>query len=456
MSDEVFSRIDASSHKYLEDLKEFLRIPSISALSDYKAEVARCAQWLKEHMITIGLQNAEVIPTSGHPVVYGEWMGSDSGRTILVYGHYDVQPPDPLDLWQTPPFEPSVREGRIYARGAVDDKGQVMMHLKAVQSLLEEYGKLPVNLKFIIEGEEEIGSPSLDEFLVQNKDRLSSEAVVISDTGWIAPGVPSITYALRGLSYIQVDVYGPKSDLHSGSYGGAVMNPAEAIARIIASLKDDKGRIKVDGFYDKVVELTSQEREEFSKLPFDEESFRQALGVDQLYGEEGYSTLERLWARPTLDVNGIWGGFTGEGSKTVIPAKAHAKISCRLVPDQDPEEISNLLERYIRKITPPGVRVEIQRMHGGKPAIVPIDHPINQAAARALEKAFGKKAVFIRAGGTIPVVASLKEILGLPSILMGMGLPDENAHAPNEWFLLDNFYGGIKSVAALWLDLGAA
>lgn len=454
---DVVEMIDRNSERYLEELKELLRIPSISALSEHKADMRRCAEWLVRQMGAAGLQRAEVMETAGHPVVYGDWTRGMPGRqTVLVYGHYDVQPVDPVDLWHSPPFEPEVRDGKLYARGSADDKGQMYMHLKAVEALLAGRGDLPVDLKILVEGEEEIGSDHLDEFIAAHRDLLSCDLAVISDTSMFAHGLPSITYGLRGLAYIQVNVYGPSSDLHSGSFGGTVMNPAEAVAHIIARLKDDRGRILVPGFYDRVVALTDQERQQFRKLPFDEQQYIRSLGVPELYGEEGYTTLERVWARPTLEVNGIWGGFTGEGSKTVLPAEAHAKISCRLAPDQDPDEITDLLARHIEDLCPPGVRAEVRRMHGGKPALVPLDHPAMAAASRALERGFGKKPVFIREGGSIPVVATFAETLGVPTVLMGVGLPDENAHAPNEWLLLENYYGGIKSVAALWEELGKA
>ncbi len=453
-ADAVMTAVDNNRERYLQELHEFLRIPSISALSAHQADMVTCASWIRDKMLAIGLQRAEVMETGGHPVVYGEWQHPEPGRpTVLVYGHYDVQPVDPVELWDSRPFEPDVRDGRLYARGAADDKGQFHMHLAAVHALLSETGELPVNLKLLIEGEEEIGSDHLDEFIEANREMLACEVAVISDTSFFAHGLPSITYGLRGMAYMQLDVVGPSSDLHSGSFGGSVMNPAEAVARIIASLKDDRGRILVPGFYDKVRELTEREREEFRQLPFNEEEHARNLGVSELYGEEGFSTLERVWARPTLEVNGIWGGFTGEGSKTVLPAEAHAKISCRLAPDQDPGEIYDLVESYVQEVCPPGVRMRVQRMHGGRPALVPLDHPAMRAASRAVERGFGREPVFIREGGSIPVVATFAELLGAPTVLMGVGLPDENAHAPNEWLLLDNYYGGIKSAVALLQEL---
>ncbi len=451
----LMSLIDREQERHVAELGQLLRIPSIGALSEHREDVRACAQWLRDHMLSIGLQKAEVRDTPGRPIVYGEWVHPEPGRpTVLVYGHYDVQPVDPLELWHSPPFEPHVRDGRLYARGSADDKGQLFMHLKAVEAHLKARGDLPVSVKFLIEGEEETGSEHLDAFIEEHKELLACDVAVISDTSWYAHGVPSITYGLRGMAYLQLDVYGPSSDLHSGSFGGSIMNPAEAVARLIAGLKDNRGHILVPGFYDRVLPLSERERVEFRQLPFDEQEHMRNLGVPEGYGEEGYTTLERVWARPTLEVNGIWGGFSGEGSKTVLPAEAHAKISCRLVPNQDPEEVYGLIESYVRRISPPGVRVEVRRMHGGRPALVPLDHPAMGAASRAVERGFGKAPVFIREGGSIPVVASFAEILGVPTVLMGVGLPDENAHAPNEWLLLENYHGGIRSAAALLEELG--
>lgn len=457
MPDDAFiTEINDNQIRYLDELKEFLRFQSISALSDHKGDMQKCAEWLRAQLESLNMRNVREYPTGDHPVVYGEWTKNEPRRkTVLIYGHYDVQPVDPLVLWNSPPFEPEVRDGKLYARGAADDKGQVYMHVKALDSMLATYGDLPVNVKLLIEGEEEIGSENLDRFIEEHKGLLACDVAVISDSSMFAPGVPSITYGLRGMTYLQIDVYGANSDLHSGSYGGAVRNPAETLARIIAGLKDDHGRITVPGFYDKVEPLRDSERGMWQKLPFDEAEYARELGVTDLYGEEGFSTLERVWARPTLEVNGIWGGFTGEGSKTVLPAEAHAKISCRLAPNQDPYEIADLLEDYVPKIAPSGVRVAVQKMHYGNPALVPMDDPVMEAASRAMERGFGKRPVFIREGGSIPVVATFDSVLGVPTILMGIGLPGENAHAPNEWLLLENFYGGIKSSAALLQELSA-
>jgi acetylornithine deacetylase/succinyl-diaminopimelate desuccinylase-like protein len=405
-------------------------------------------------MRRIGLQNVELIPTAGYPVVYGDWTGAPGAPTILFYGHYDVQPVDPVELWESPPFEATVRDGEIYARGSADDKGQVFMHFKAVEAHLKQNGRLPVNIKFILEGEEEVGSENLDDFVRANKDRLAADVVVISDSPMFDRGIPSICYGLRGLAYFQIDLRGTKSDLHSGSFGGAVANPAFVLAQILAQLKDRGGRIKIPGFYDDVRPLSDAEREEFKKLPFNETKYRKDLGAPKLFGESGYTTLERIWGRPTAEVNGILSGFTGEGAKTVIPAVAMAKVSMRLVPDQDPDRIAKQFEDYIRKIAPKTVEVKVTRMHGGKPWMTSFDNPFVQAAGRAIEKGFGKAPVFTREGGSIPVVSTFQEELGLPSVLFGVGLPDENAHAPNEKLDVSNFHNGIIASAFLYEEIG--
>lgn len=448
--------IAANEGRFLDELKEFLRIPSISALPEHRGDMIRCANFAADQMRTIGLRGVQVMPTSGHPVVYGEWLDAPGRPTVLVYGHYDVQPVDPLDLWTSPPFDPQVRGDELYARGSADDKGQVLMHWKAIEAHMHANGRLPVNLKMLIEGEEEIGSEHLDPFILANRDLLASDVAVISDSSWFDRGLPSICYGLRGLTYLQVDIKGPDSDLHSGSFGGAIANPIQVLAEIIAGLKDGHGRVNVPGFYDQVRALTPEEQRQFAGLPFDEERYRRELGVQALHGEQGYTTLERVWARPTLEMNGIWGGFTGEGAKTVLPSRASAKLSCRLVPDQDPEEIADLVEARLRQLCPPTVEMEIGRFHTGKPALTPLDHPAVQAATRALERAFQKAPAFIRAGGSIPVVASLQDMLGLPVVLMGMGLPDDRAHAPDERLDLGNFFGGIRAAAFLWEELAGS
>jgi acetylornithine deacetylase/succinyl-diaminopimelate desuccinylase-like protein len=446
----------AARQRHLEWLKHYVRIPSISSSPEHRAEVRRCGQWTVAEMERIGLTNGQLLETGGHPVAYAEWLRAPGAPTILVYGHYDVQPVDPLNLWDTPPFEPTEHDGELYGRGSVDDKGQVLMHWAAIEALLQTEGRLPVNLKFLVEGEEEIGSPNLDAFIASHLDLLRADVAVISDTAMYGHGIPSLCYGLRGLAYLQLDVRGPNSDLHSGSFGGAVANPANALAWILARVKSEDGVIRIPGFYDDVRPLTDTERAELAKLPFDEPAYRAAIDVDALSGEPGHSLLERLWARPTLDVNGLWGGFQGEGSKTIIPAEAHAKVSCRLVPDQDPDRIASLFTDYVRSIAPAGVRVSVQNLHGGRPSITPIDHPATRAAQRALERAFQKDVVFMREGGSIPVVATFDSLLHVPTVLLGVGLPDEHAHAPNERLNLDNFYRGILAAAYLWQELAAA
>jgi len=439
----------------VEQLKTYLAIPSISALPAHAADVRAGAEWTAAEMTRIGLKNVCLEDTPGHPVVYGEWLGAEGAPTILFYGHYDVQPVDPVGLWTSPPFEATVRDGEIYARGAADDKGQVFMHFKAVEAHLTQHGRLPVNMKFLIEGEEEVGSAHLDEFVRSHKERLTADVVVISDSPMFDRGVPSICYGLRGLAYFQIDLRGTRSDLHSGSFGGAVANPAMVLAQILAQMKDRGGRIKVPGFYDDVVDLRDEERAEFARLPFNERKYRQELGAPRLFGESGYTTLERVWARPTFEVNGLLSGFTGDGAKTVIPAVAMAKVSMRLVPNQDPKTIGDLFEAYIRKVAPKTVELTTTRMHGGKPWMTDFDNPFVQAAGRAIEHGFGQRPVFNREGGSIPVVATFQEELGLPAVLFGVGLPDENAHAPDERLDLGNFHNGIIASAYLYAEIGA-
>ena len=443
----VLHYIHRNRDRYIAELKEFLTIPSISNNAENRADMERCAEFLRDQLETIGMQRAAVFPTQGHPIVYGEWLGAPGRPTVLFYGHYDVQPVDPLDLWISGPFEPTVRDGEIYARGAIDDKGQVWMNLKAAEAHLQDQGTLPVNLKLLLEGEEEVGSANLDTFIQSHQELLKADVALISDTPMFDRGIPSICYGLRGLAYFQLDLKGSSQDLHSGSFGGTVINPNFALAQIISSLKDSEGRILIPGFYDDVAPMSDREKEELSRLPFDQERFRAEVGAPELFGEKGYGTLERIWSRPTLEVNGLCGGFTGEGAKTVIPATAMAKISMRLAPDQDPDRIAHLFERHLKTITPDSVELTLTRMHGGKPWLTPIDHPAIRAASRAFEKGFGASPVFVREGGTIPVVTTLAETLGLSTVLMGVGLPDENAHAPNERMDLGNYQNGIVSVA---------
>jgi acetylornithine deacetylase/succinyl-diaminopimelate desuccinylase-like protein len=449
----VIDFINTNRDRYVGELKDYLAIPSISALPQHQADVRRCAEWTAEELRRIGLQNVKLVETPGHPVVYGDWLGAAGAPTMLFYGHYDVQPVDPVDLWESPPFEATVRDGEIYARGSADDKGQIFMHFKAIEAHLRQTGRLPINIKVVLEGEEEVGSEHLDDFIRAHKDELSANVVVISDSPMFDRGVPSICYGLRGLAYFQIDVRGASSDLHSGSFGGAVANPALVLAQILAQAKDKGGRIKIPGFYDDVRELAPAEREEFAKLPFNEKKYRRELGAPKLFGESGYTTLERVWGRPTFEVNGLLSGFIGEGAKTVIPAVSMAKISMRLVPDQDPKKIGDLFEAWIGKTAPKTVEVKLTRMHGGKPWMTSFDNPFVQAAARAIEKGFGARPVFNREGGSIPVVSTFQEVLGLPTVLFGVGLPDENAHAPNEKLDLSNFHNGVIASAYLYDEL---
>lgn len=452
--EKIISYINDNKDKYIEELKEFLKIPSISTNSENKNDVRKCAEYVKNELNSIGLENVRIYETPGHPIVYGEWIKAGADKpTVLIYGHYDVQPVDPLNLWTDPPFTPTVRGENIYARGSADDKGQVFIHMKSIQAHMVNNKSLPVNIKFLIEGEEEIGSENLDSFIENNKDLLKCDYVIVSDTAMFDKDVPSICYGLRGLAYMQVDVTGPNRDLHSGSFGGAVDNPINALARIICKLKDEKGKVLIDGFYDDVLELTEIERNEYTKLPFDEEKYKKGLEIDELFGEEGYTTLERASARPTLDCNGIWGGFQGEGAKTVLPSKAGAKISMRLVPNQEPEKIEKLFTDYVKKITPNTVKVKVTSLHGGKGAITPIDSPAMDAAIEAMKLGFGKAPVFMREGGSIPVVNTFQRLLNAPTVLLGFGLPDENAHSPDEHLNLNNFHRGILSISHYFTEL---
>ena len=451
--DKIVDFINVNRDRYVEELTQYLAIPSISALPQHAEDVKRCAEWTADEMRRIGLQNVRLEETPGHPIVYGEWLGAEGAPTILFYGHYDVQPVDPLNLWTSPPFEATVRDGEIYARGSADDKGQVFMHFKAVEAHMKQHGNLPVNMKFLIEGEEEVGSANLDNFINAHKELLKADVVVISDSPMFDRGIPSICYGLRGLTYFQIDLRGTKSDLHSGSFGGAVANPAMVLAQVLAQMKDKGGRIKIPNFYDDVVPLKDEERQEFGRLPFNERKYRQDLGAPKLAGESGYTTLERIWGRPTFEVNGLLAGFTGEGAKTVIPAVAMAKVSMRLVPNQDPKKIGDLFEAYVKKVAPKTVELKVTRMHGGKPWMTAFDNPFVQAAGRAIEQGFGQRPVFNREGGSIPVVATFQEELGLPCVLFGVGLPDENAHAPDEKLDLGNFHGGIIASAYLYDEL---
>jgi acetylornithine deacetylase/succinyl-diaminopimelate desuccinylase-like protein len=452
--DNVIDFINVNRERYLDELKALLAIPSISALPEHGGDVRRCAEWCADELRRVGVQNVQMFETPGNPVVYGEYLGAEGAPTILFYGHYDVQPVDPVNLWQSPPFEATVRDGEIYARGAADDKGQIFMHLKAIEAHMKQNGRLPVNMKIIFEGEEEVGSVNLDEFVRSHKDLLKSDVVVISDSAMFARGVPSICYALRGLVYFQIDLRGSSTDLHSGVFGGALANPGFVLAQMIAQMKDRSGHIKIPGFYDDVLPVQDEERQAWATLPFNEKQYRKTFGVPKLHGEPGYTTLERVWARPTLEVNGLLSGFTGEGAKTVLPATAMAKLSMRLVPNQHPDRIASLFEEYVRRIAPKTVELTITRMHGGKPWMASFDNKYIQAAGRAIEKGFGRVPVFTREGGSIPVVATFQEELGLPSVLFGVGLPDENAHAPNEKLDVGNFHNGIIASAVLYEEIG--
>ncbi len=454
--DKVIDYINVNRERYLEELKALLAIPSISALPAHAGDVKRCAEWCADEMRRIGLENVRLIETPGNPVVYGDWLGAPGAPTMLFYGHYDVQPVDPLDLWESPPFEATVRDGEIYARGSADDKGQVFMHFKAIEAHLKQQGRLPVNIKVILEGEEEVGSVNLDQFVSAHKADLGADVVVISDSPMFARGIPSICYGLRGLVYFQIDLRGSRTDLHSGSFGGAVANPALVLSQILAQMKDRGGRIKIPGFYDDVVPLKEEERQAWASLPFNEKQYKKDFGIPKVQGETGYTTLERTWARPTFEVNGLLSGFTGEGAKTVLPAVAMAKVSMRLVPNQDPDKIAKLFEDYVVDVAPKTVDVKVTRMHGGKPWMTSYNNPYVQAAGRAIEKGFGQKPVYTREGGSIPVVSTFQEELGLPSVLFGVGLPDENAHAPNEKLDVGNFHNGIIASAILYDELSKA
>jgi len=437
-----------------QELFDLLRIPSVSARSEHDADTARAAEWIAESLRNAGLTST-VHRTPGHPVVIGEYRNAPAGApTILVYGHYDVQPAEPLELWTSPAFEPTIRDGRVYARGSVDDKGQLFLHIKALEAHIAVRGALPVNVIVLAEGEEEVGSEHLAPFIEQHAELLRCDGVVISDSSMFAPGLPSVLSSLRGLAYFQIDVQGPAQDLHSGSYGGAVVNPAMALARILATLHDDAGRIAIAGFYDAVQEWPAHVREQMRTLPFVEEDFRAETGAPALGGERGYSVLERLWTRPTCEVNGLLSGYTGEGAKTVLPAKAMAKVSCRLVPDQDPRDIEALMQAHVERVAPPGVTVTVTHLHGGRPWRAELGGPLFDAARRALAAAFGREPVITGEGGSIPVVGDFERILGAPVLLVGFGLPGENAHAPDEWMSLENFTLGTRAIAVLWEELG--
>lgn len=437
--------VEQNKQRFLDELFELLRFPSVSADPKYAGDVKKTAAYVAEKLKEAGADQVEICPTAGHPIVYGEKMVGPDKPTVLVYGHYDVQPPDPLELWETPPFEPTVRDGKIYARGACDDKGQFYMHVKAFE-LMQNNGGLPCNIKFMIEGEEEVGSDNLGLFVAENKEKLAADVVLISDTSMISLENPSLETGLRGLSYVEVTVEGPNRDLHSGVYGGAVANPATILAKMIASLHDLDNHIAIPGFYDDVVELSEEERRDLNKAPFEIEEYKSDLGVDELWGEKGYTTLERTGIRPTLEVNGIWGGYIGEGAKTVLPSKASAKISMRLVPNQDSQKITQLFKAHFESIAPAYVKVSVNPHHGGEPVVTPTDSAAYQAAAKAIEESFGKAPIPTRGGGSIPIVALFERELGIKTVLMGFGLDSDNLHSPNEKFDIANYLKGIETI----------
>ena len=445
--------LDEHRGHFEDDLCALLRIKSVSADSAYRDEVHRGAEWVAGQFRDLGFET-QVVATAGHPIVHAEWLGAPGAPTVLVYGHYDVQPPDPLNEWHSPPFEPTRRDGNIYARGATDDKGQMLTHIKSVQSWMAVEGRLPVNVKFIIEGEEEVGSVHLEPFIRENAKRLACDCVVISDTSQFGPGRPAITYGLRGIAYYELRLNGPRQDLHSGTFGGAVINPANALAKMLAALVNDRGQVQVPGFYDDVDPLLAAEIEQFAALGFDEGGFKKQIGVEALGGEEGFTTLQRRWARPTCDINGLWSGYQGEGAKTVLPARAGAKFSFRLVPRQDPAKISASLQEMLERLCPPGIRMELIDFHGAPAVVVPLDSPYVAAARRAIEQGFGREPVMIREGGSIPVVATFRKLLGVDTLLLGWGLDDDNTHSPNEKFCLADFHRGIKASAYLWKEIG--
>ena len=445
--------IEGKREQHLTELYEFLRIPSISAKSEHKPDIERASKWVAERLRSAGFKTVETIPTKLHPLVYAESLEAPGKLTILFYGHYDVQPPEPLELWTSAPFEPQARNGCIYGRGTADDKGQVHIHLKALECLHQLNGKFPINIKVLIEGEEEVGSVSLWDFVSKNKEKLKADALIVSDTAMLGKGIPCITYGLRGMNYYQIELTGPVRDLHSGVYGGAVPNPLTALTELFAKLHDKNFRVTVPGFYDEVATVSAKERKELNSLPWKKKDFERAVGARGYYGEKGYTTLERLWIRPTLELNGIWGGYQGEGAKTVIPSKAYAKFSTRLVPNQNPKKIAKLVEQHIRRLLPKTVHCKFEVLSMGKPWVAAYHDPIFHVAEGALQKGFGKKAVFIREGGSIPFVTQMHDTFKVPCVLIGFGLPDENAHAPDEHLSLENYYGGIKAIAHLYEDL---
>jgi acetylornithine deacetylase/succinyl-diaminopimelate desuccinylase-like protein len=447
--------IEGRRQQHLTELCEFLRIPSVSAKSEHKSDIERASNWVADHLRTAGFPKVEVVPTNLHPLVYAESLEAPGKPTVLFYGHYDVQPAEPLDLWTSPAFEPESRNGNLYGRGTADDKGQVHIHIKALDCLHQLHGKFPINIKVLIEGEEEVGSVSLWDYVQKNREKLKADALIVSDTSMLGKGIPSITYGLRGLNYYQIELTGPARDLHSGVYGGAVPNPLTILTELFAKLHDKNFRIAVPGFYDDVDTVPAAERKALKKLPWKVKDFDRAVGAPDYFGEKGFTTVERLWIRPTLELNGIWGGYNGEGAKTVIPSKAFAKFSTRLVPSQSPQKIAKVVEKQIRKLLPKSVTCKFEVLSTGKPWVAAYHAPIFQVAQNALQKGFGKKAVFIREGGSIPFVTQMHDTFKVPCVLVGFGLPDENAHAPDEHIALENYYGGIKAIAHLYEDLAS-
>ncbi|HTK94516.1 MAG TPA: dipeptidase [Terriglobales bacterium] len=444
-----------NQQRFLNELKDLLRIPSVSTLPEHKNDMRRAADFVAAEMRRVGLEHVEIIATPGHPLIYADWLHAPGKPTVLCYGHYDVQPPDPLDEWHTPPFEPTERNQNIYARGAVDDKGQMYMHIKAIEALMKTEGKLPLNVRLIIEGEEEVGGESIAKFVREHSARLKADFALVSDTEMFAPDLPTLCVGLRGMVYTELEAVGAMTDLHSGMYGGAAPNPLEALSRMIAKMKDDKGKILIPGFYKRVAKPSTAELKAWKSLPFKEKDYlKNEVGSKSLTGELGYSVLERTWARPTLEVHGMPGGFVGAGGKTVIPAKASAKISMRLVPDQRPDEIFKLYSKFVKQITPKGIQINIKQFSVADPIVVKTDNKFVKASTEAMHEVFGKNTVYIRSGGSIPIVADFEKFLKIPSVMMGFGLPDDNLHAPNEKFHIPNFYRGIESIIRFFQLVG--
>ncbi|HEX9761349.1 MAG TPA: dipeptidase [Candidatus Acidoferrales bacterium] len=455
---DVMSYIESHKDQHLNELKELLRIPSVSTKSEHKPDIEHAANWVAAKLRASGMTTVEILPTGGHPMVFGEWTGAPDKPTVLFYGHYDVQPAEPLELWTSPAFEPTVRNGKLYGRGTADDKGQIHIHFAAINALMKVEGKLPVNIKVMIEGEEEVGSKNLWNFVERYRDRLKADALVVSDTSMLAKGVPSVTYGLRGLNYYQIELTAAAQDLHSGVFGGPAPNPLRILSELFAQLHDKNNHVAIPGFYKDVAPLSKVERKELNALPWKKKDFLKTVGAPGpgFHPEKGCSIVEQLWTRPTLELNGMWGGYIGEGAKTVIPAKAWAKFSTRLVPNQDPNKIAKMVEKHVRKLLPKTVKCDFEMLSMGKPWVAPFTHPYFQAAHTALEKGFGKRAVFIREGGSIPFVTQMYDTFDVPCILIGFGLPDENAHAPDEHIDLENYFGGIKAIAQFYKELGRA